>query len=73
MIYASLKPIRQWHTRWTPVVYFVLGHWSGALILLAVARVVYGQLATPSKPAPAAPPPGGSVPKAAPEQPRVQG
>ena len=41
--------------------------------LLAVARVVYGQLATPSKPAPAAPPPGGSVPKPAPEQPRVQG
>lgn len=41
--------------------------------LLAVARVVYGQLATPSKPAPAVPPPGGSVPKAAPEQPRVQG
>ncbi len=41
--------------------------------LLAVARVVYGQLATPSKPAPAAPPPGGSVPKTAPEQPRVQG
>lgn len=38
MIYASLKPIRQWHTLWTPVVYFVLGHWSGALILLAVAR-----------------------------------
>jgi len=41
--------------------------------LLAVARVVYGQLATPSKPMPATPPPGGSVPKAAPEQPRVQG
>ncbi len=40
--------------------------------LLAVARVVYGQLATPSKPAPAAPP-GGSVPKTTPEQPRVQG
>ena len=38
MIYASLKPIRQWHTRWTPVVYFVLGHWSGALIVLAIAR-----------------------------------
>jgi len=38
MIYGSLKPIRQWHTRWTPVVYFVLGHWSGALILLAIAR-----------------------------------
>jgi anti-sigma factor RsiW len=41
--------------------------------LLAVARVVYGQLATPSKPAPAAPPADGSVPKTAPEQPRVQG
>ncbi len=41
--------------------------------LLAVARVVYGQLATPSKPAPAASPPGGSVPKTTPEQPRVQG
>jgi len=38
MIYGSLKPIRQWHTRWTPLAYFVLGHWSGALILLAVAR-----------------------------------
>jgi DMSO reductase anchor subunit len=38
MIYASLKPIRQWHTRWTVVVYFVLGHWSGAVIVLAIAR-----------------------------------
>ena len=38
MIYASLKPVRQWHTRWTPVAYFVLGHWSGALVLLAFAR-----------------------------------
>ena len=33
MIYASLKPIRQWHTFWTPVNYFLLGHWSGALLL----------------------------------------
>jgi sulfite dehydrogenase (quinone) subunit SoeC len=33
MIYASLKPIRQWHTRWTPAVYVVLGHWSGAILL----------------------------------------
>ena len=40
--------------------------------LLAVARVVYGQLAAPSKPVPAAPPPGGSVPKQAP-QPPLQG
>lgn len=39
MIYASLTPIRQWHTRWTPAAYFVLGHWSGALVLLAVFRV----------------------------------
>ena len=37
MIYASLKPIRQWHTRWTPANYLLLGHWSGALVLLAVA------------------------------------
>ena len=40
--------------------------------LLAVARVVYGQLAEPSKPKPATVPPGGSVPKQAP-QPPVQG
>jgi DMSO reductase anchor subunit len=37
MIYASLKPIRQWHTRWTPVNYVLLGHWSGALLLAAMA------------------------------------
>jgi sulfite dehydrogenase (quinone) subunit SoeC len=37
MIYASLKPIRQWHTFWTPVNYLLLGHWSGALLLLALA------------------------------------
>lgn len=37
MIYASLKPIRQWHTRLTPLVYFLLGHASGALLLLWVA------------------------------------
>lgn len=38
MIYASLKPIRQWHTAWTPVNYVLLGHWSGALLLWAIAR-----------------------------------
>jgi DMSO reductase anchor subunit len=38
MIYAGLKPIRQWHTRWTPAAYVVLGHWSGAVLLLGVAR-----------------------------------
>jgi len=37
MIYASLKPIRQWHTRWTPVNYVLLGHWSGGLLLWAIA------------------------------------
>ena len=41
MIYASLKPIRQWHTRWTPANYLLLGHWSGALLLLALATA-YG-------------------------------
>jgi sulfite dehydrogenase (quinone) subunit SoeC len=37
MIYASLKPIRQWHTRWTPACYLLLGHWSGSLLLLTLA------------------------------------
>lgn len=36
MIYASLKPIRQWHTQWTPAVYVVLGHWSGAILLRGI-------------------------------------
>lgn len=36
MIYASLKPIRQWHTTWTPAMYIVLGHWSGAVLSKAV-------------------------------------
>ena len=42
MIYASLKPIRQWHTRWTPLNYFLLGHWSGALFLLLLASAYAG-------------------------------
>jgi sulfite dehydrogenase (quinone) subunit SoeC len=37
MIYGSLKPIRQWRTRWTPTNYLLLGHWSGAMLLAAVA------------------------------------
>jgi DMSO reductase anchor subunit len=45
MIYASLKPIRQWHTRWTPVCYLLLGHWSGSLILLALAAAFGGRIA----------------------------
>jgi DMSO reductase anchor subunit len=39
MIYASLKPIRQWHSAWTPVNYLLLGHWSGAILLLGLARI----------------------------------
>ena len=35
MIYASLKPIRQWHTRRVPVAFVLLGHASGALVVLA--------------------------------------
>ncbi len=46
MIYASLKPIRQWHTRWTPACYLLLGHWSGALLLLALV-IAYGAAAAP--------------------------
>ena len=42
MIYASLKPVRQWHTLWTPVNYVLLGHWSGALLLAATASAHAG-------------------------------
>ncbi len=38
MIYASLKPIRLWHSMWTPIGYLLLGHWSGAVLLVALAR-----------------------------------
>ncbi len=38
MIYASLKPIRQWHTRRVPLNFFLLGHASGALVVVAVLR-----------------------------------
>ena len=44
MIYASLKPIRQWHSAWTPVNYLLLGHWSGAVLLLGLARVHAAQM-----------------------------
>ena len=36
MIYASLKPIPQWYTPLVPIAYFVLGHYSGALLLVAI-------------------------------------
>jgi DMSO reductase anchor subunit len=35
MIYASLKPIRQWHSARVPIVFLALGHASGALVTLA--------------------------------------
>lgn len=37
MIYASLKPIPQWHTPLVPAGYFILGHYSGAMLLLVLA------------------------------------
>lgn len=38
MIYASLKPIRQWNNVLTPIAYLTLGAMTGALLLVAVAR-----------------------------------
>ncbi len=43
MIYASLKPIRQWRTGWTPAAYLLLGHWSGALLAVALASGYGGE------------------------------
>jgi DMSO reductase anchor subunit len=37
MIYASLKPIRQWHTPLTPLCYLLLGHYSASLLLVWLA------------------------------------
>jgi len=37
MIYASLKPIRQWHTRLTPLNYLLLGHYSASLLVAWIA------------------------------------
>jgi DMSO reductase anchor subunit len=36
MIYASLKPIRAWHTARVPLAFLLLGHASGALLVAAV-------------------------------------
>jgi len=49
LIYASLKPIRAWHTRRVPLVFFLLGHASGALLVVAalgVAGIASEALAT---------------------------
>jgi DMSO reductase anchor subunit len=42
MIYASLKPIRQWHTRHVPAAYLLLGHASGAVLLVGTLRAYGG-------------------------------
>jgi sulfite dehydrogenase (quinone) subunit SoeC len=47
MIYGSLKPIRQWHTRWTPALYVGLGHWSGAVLFKATANDAEGAALAP--------------------------
>jgi len=38
MIYGCLKTIRQWNTPLVPANYLLLGHFSGALVLLMVAQ-----------------------------------
>lgn len=35
MIYASLKPIRQWHTPRVPLAFWLLAHASGALLVMS--------------------------------------
>lgn len=39
MIYACLKTIRQWNTPLVPASYMLLGHFSGAVILLMLADI----------------------------------
>ena len=39
MIYASLKPIRAWHTPRVPLNYLLLAHASGVVVLVAVLRI----------------------------------
>jgi len=34
MIYASLKPVRQWHTARVPLAFLLIGHASGALLIV---------------------------------------
>jgi DMSO reductase anchor subunit len=44
MIYASLKPIRQWHTSRVPVAFWLLAHASGALLVVC-AKLAGGVIA----------------------------
>lgn len=38
MIYASLKPIREWRSPLVPLNFFLLGHYSGALLAFALTQ-----------------------------------
>src|SRR6059058_3115970 len=42
MIYASLKPIRQWSNRWTAPVYLMLAAASGGLLLVVLTSILGG-------------------------------
>ena len=44
MIYASLKPIRQWHNRFTTPLYILFSLMSGSLLLLALQSSLLGDL-----------------------------
>ena len=47
MIYACLKPIRQWHTALTPANYILLGLMLGALLLLFLQTKMEGRMLIP--------------------------
>ena len=44
MIYASLKPIRQWHNPLTTPIYILFSLMSGALVYLALNAVTHGHI-----------------------------
>lgn len=46
MIYASLKPIRQWHNPLTTPIYMIFSLMSGALLLLLIESRFHGHLST---------------------------
>lgn len=46
MIYASLKPIRQWHNPLTTPIYMVFSLMSGALLLMLVESANHGHLSS---------------------------
>lgn len=46
MIYASLKPIRQWHNPLTTPLYILLSLASGCLLLIALVFIVYGEVSS---------------------------